>query len=218
MNLVCFPHYTCGGLLCDIFSKTFSPVGQNGGINSLSHRIGKIGDSDTVYTDFDPKEFDNIIKEFNLNQTVWAGTHCWPGNVNLTSFDKVVCVTTTTFKSKIYRWMRAYYHYYNNSTPWTEKSGKERIDKERETAKNYLKPFLPVFDKPNVINIEFSEIVETSVGFEKLVDGFDFQEHMTRWKNINKFLYDSDLWNSVPVVRFYEAEYETQLKQFYVYE
>ena len=156
MNLICFPHYTCGGLLCDIFSNTFSSVGHNGGINSFAHDIGKIGDSDSVFTEFDQEAFNSIIQSLNVDQHSWIGTHCWPGNVNLESFDRVLCVTTTTARSKIYRWIRAYYLYYTNSKPWIEKLGQARIDKERETAKNYLMPFLPVLDKTNVINIEFS--------------------------------------------------------------
>jgi hypothetical protein len=218
MNLICFPHYTCGGLLCDIFSNTFSSVGHNGGINSFAHNIGKIGDSDSVFTEFDPETFNSIIQSLEVDQHSWIGTHCWPGNVNLESFDKVLCVTTTTARSKIYRWIRAYYLYYTNSKPWIEKSGQARIDKERETAKNYLTPFLPVLDKTNVINIEFSEIVETSAEFTEMVKGFDFCPHIDRWKNLNDFLYDLNIWNSVPFARFYEAEYETQLKKSYLYE
>ena len=53
MKLVCFPHYTAGGLLCDILQGKFSVIGTNNGINSNEHSLGKIGDSDTVYTDFD---------------------------------------------------------------------------------------------------------------------------------------------------------------------
>ena len=53
MKLVCFPHYTCGGLLCDILNDTFSNIGTNGGINNIHHSIGKIGDVDTVQTNFD---------------------------------------------------------------------------------------------------------------------------------------------------------------------
>ena len=49
MNLVCFPHYTCGGLLIDILSDTFPPLNsRTNGINSSRHNLGKIGDSDTV--------------------------------------------------------------------------------------------------------------------------------------------------------------------------
>ena len=47
MNLICFPHYTCGGVLCDILNQTFSPVLSHGGLGSIHHAIGKIGDYPT---------------------------------------------------------------------------------------------------------------------------------------------------------------------------
>ena len=80
----------------------------------------------------------------------------------------ILIITTTTSRSKIYRWTRANYHYYEKSVPWQSTHGMDRIDKERETAKNYLKPFLPVFGA-NTVNIEFSEIVEQTPQFLNLV-------------------------------------------------
>jgi hypothetical protein len=95
-------------------------------------------------------------------------------------------------------------------------SGQERVDKERETAKNYLVPFMPL-NHPKVINIEFSEIVENTTEFKKLVNEKDLVKNMDRWQTINKFLYDKNIWNSAPTKRFYEAEYEQQLSKYYVY-
>ena len=63
MNLICFPHYTCGGLMCDLLSNTFSPVGKNGGIDSILHEIGKIGDSDMVFDQFDVGTFVAKLKK-----------------------------------------------------------------------------------------------------------------------------------------------------------
>jgi hypothetical protein len=66
MNLICFPHYTCGGLLCDILNGTFSEITSDGGVNSIGHGLGKIGDSDTVMIDYDPDRqeiWKNICKE-----------------------------------------------------------------------------------------------------------------------------------------------------------
>ena len=217
MNLICFPHYTCGGLLCDIFQQTFSPVSPNGGIGSFLHSIGKIGDSDSVFDQFDAEIFNSTIQTLNYDQNTWIGTHCWPGKIDLSKFERVLLITTTTFRSKLYRWIRAYYHYYSSSEPWMEKVGLDRIDKERETAKNYLKPFLPVH-ADNIINLEFSEVVDVSQEFKKLVETVDYRPHISRWQELNNFLYDSDIWNSTPVKRFYEAESEIQLKKFYQYE
>lgn len=216
MNFIGFPHYTCGGLLCDIFNKTFSEIAPNGGINSISHSLGKIGDSASIFDQYDSQEFKNMIKNLNVDSDTWIGSHCRPTNDDLKLFDQVLLITTTTFRSKLYRWARAYHHYYTNSQPWTEKFGQDRIDKERETAKNYLKSYLPVYAE-NVINIEFAEVVEISKEFQDLVQKFDFAPHLARWQQLNKFLYDSTFWTTDLVRRFYEAEYETQLKKFYLY-
>lgn len=219
MNLICFPHYTCGGLLNDIFEQKFSNVANNGGISSILHSIGKIGDSDSVFDNYDANEFLSTLNklEKNVKKDEWVGTHCWPGLIDTTSINQIVAVTTTTYRSKLYRWIRAYYHYYLKSYPWTEVTGQDRIDKERETAKNYLKPFLPT-DGKNIINIEFSEIVETGPEFLKLTQGLEINSHMDRWKSINYFLYNTNIWNSTAFRRFYEAELETQLSKFYIYE
>jgi hypothetical protein len=217
MNLVCFPHYTCGGLLCDILNNTFSTVGSNGGINSIMHGVGKIGDTNTVFVEFDACEFERTVTALNLSDNQWIGTHCWPANINTSIFNHVIVVTTTTYRSKIYRWLRAYHHYYTKSTAWLELSGMARIDKERETAKNYLIPFMPVM-QPNVTNIEFAEIVETSAEFAALVVGSDVGKHMERWKSINTFLYDTNIWFSDPASRYYESELETTLQKHYAYQ
>jgi hypothetical protein len=217
MNLICFPHYTCGGLLCDILNNTFSPVANNKGIASINHNYGKIGDADTVMTEFDAEKFISDISKNNIPQNAWIGTHCWPKKIDLSIFEKVLVITTTTFRSKIYRWARAYYHYYYESDPWVAVDGQQRIDKERETAKNYLIPFLPIF-QPNVVNIEFAEIVESTKSFNNITFGFSVNGHMNRWKQINNFLYDEQFWNSNPVKRYYEAEHELNLQTYYVYE
>jgi hypothetical protein len=178
--------------------------------------MGKIGDADTVMIDYDASEFLNQLKKRNVADSDWIGTHCWPGKLDLSLFDQVIVVTTCTFKSQLYRWTRAYYLYYFNSQPWIEVSGMARIDKERETAKNYLIPFEPVFH-PNVINIEFAEVVENSVQFQNLVKPKKVTHHLERWRQVNNFLFDSEIWKSVPFQRFYEAQTETKLCQYYEY-
>lgn len=215
MNLVCFPHYTCGGLLIDILSDTFSPLNpRTNGIASVRHNVGKIGDSSTVQTEFDTAQFVNKLVDLKLPNNEWVGTHAWPGNVDLSGFDQVICVTTMTYRSRIYRWARAFYHYYHNSTPW-QLSGAKLIDKQRETAKNYVVPFKPV---STAINIEFSEIVENSAQFQQLVTAHSTQASLDRWREVNAFLYADNFWQSVPVQRYYEAELELSLDQSYVYQ
>ena len=215
-NIICFPHYTAGGLLCDILSSTYSKIGVTGGVASLTHFLGKIGDADTVFDEYDPVELLLKLKETEPDENQWVGTHCWPGLLDISQLNQIIVITTTTHRSKLYRWIRAYYHYYEKSEPWQVLSGIERLDKERETAKNYVKPFLPVAGS-NVINIEFAEIVDGGQQFNNLTAGHDISIHMSRWKTVNNFLYDSEIWNSTPVKRFYEAEVEINLNQPYIY-
>jgi len=202
--------------LCDILSKTYSNLGKNGGINSIHHAMGKISDADTVFDNYDPKELLSELAKITIDKNCWIGSHCWPGLLDISQFNQIIAITTTTHRSKLYRWIRAYYHYYEKSEPWLAVSGLERIDKERETAKNYIKPFLPVVG-PNVINIEFAEIVDNSTQFNNLIANYTASKHMERWKEVNSFLYNSELWNSTPVNRFYEAEVEVNLNQQYIY-
>lgn len=217
MNLICFPHYTCGGLLCDILQDTFSQVGSHGGLKSINHSIGRIGDSDSIYDQFDPDFFYNTIKNLKVDPGNWVGTHCWPGQLDLGMFDQVLLITTETYRSKVYRWIRAYYHYYLKSQPWYQESGQRLVDKQRETAKNYLKPFKAV-SGTNVVNLEFSEVVEQTMAFRRVVEPHDYAPHMTRWQGFNKFLYTSDMWSHPAVRRFHEAELETALDTHYLYE
>lgn len=213
MNLICFPHYTCGGLLGDILSNTFSPMLPNGGIESFSHTLGKIGDSASVHIDYNVAEF--MAKVSKVERGTWVGTHCWPGRLPLTEFDKIINVTTATSRSKIYRWLRAYNLYF--APQWTELQGLELTDKVRETAKSYLIGFVPV-QAANVYNIEFADVVENTAEFKHLVDYRNTDMHLGRWQETNKFLFDSNLWNSDAVKSFYQAEHETALKRYYRYE
>ena len=213
MKLICFPHYTCGGLLCDIFNGTFSPVAGNGGIASIAHKLGNIGDADTVNTDFSIDELKSQLEL--LDYSGWVGTHCWPGKLPLSEFESLICVTTTTWPSKLYRWLRAYHHYF--SIQWLHLSGIELVDKMRETAKNYHVAFEPV-TAHNVVNIEFADIVENTAEFRYIVREHNATRHMERSKVLNNFLYDSDLWQNNLVKTFYQAEMELSLQRYYKYE
>jgi hypothetical protein len=201
-----------------MLNGTFSEIGPNSGVNSIGHGLGKIGDSDTVMIDYDQKMFLDMFEKLKLECTVgWIGTHCWPGRHDLSVTEQVILVTTTTFRSKLYRWIRAYHHYYLKSEPWISVTGQQRIDKERETAKNYLITFEPIF-QPNVVNIEFAEVVENSVEFQNLVEHCNIEQHLDRWRKINSFLYEPNIWSSTAFQRFYEAESEICLNKHYVYQ
>jgi hypothetical protein len=215
MNLVCFPHYTCGGLLCDILNNTQSPLGYNGGVASPHHNLGKMGDSDSVLVDYDVAQFMKKISRFP-NQW-YLGTHNWPGHLPLDKFNQVINITTSTHRSRLYRWLRAYHFYYSNSEPWLSVQGQDRIDKERETAKNYLIPFDPV-SHPCVVNLEFSDIVELKPSFTNLVANYNSIEHIQGWCHHNNFLFDCPAWVTSASDRLHEAEVEVKLNTFYVYQ
>jgi hypothetical protein len=217
MNLICFPHYTCGGLLSDILNVTWSNIAPNGGIGSINHSIGKIGDSNDIFDVYDSNLLYKKIESYTLKETDWIATHCHPGLLDFSKFDQIIAVSTSTFKSKIYRWARAYHHYYDKSTSWKSVNGLDRIDKERETAKNYLKSFSPAV-ADNIVNIEFSEVVENTKMFKKLTGNLETKTHLDRWHTVNSFLYDPEFWYSTPVKRFHEAELEINLNTSYIYE
>lgn len=213
-NLVCYPHYTCGGLLCDIFNNTWSQVGSRGNILNREHSLGKIGDSNTVFTDFDQQTLIDKIDQLCLPNDTWIGTHCWPDKNLCNRFNKVIVVTTATSRSQIYRWARAYHHFFEPK--WTDLSGIEKNDKIRETAKNYILPFDPVLH-PNVVNLEFTNVVENTAEFRSVAESCNLQSHINRWQQVNTFLYDRDFWNSTAAKSFFQAEYELKLKKYYQY-
>jgi hypothetical protein len=200
--------------------QTFSPLGDNGGIKSWNHSIGKIGDSESIFDDYNENKFMSVLDKVGFDNDNWVSTHCWPGRLsesNTIKINQIILVSTDTSRSKLYRWIRAYHHYFKNSDAWKDLSGINLIDKARETAKNYIVPFRGLF-RPNVTNIEFSEIVESSPQFLNLVKDFKIDSHLTRWRSVNNFLYETDLWNSIPVKRFHEAEVEYTTGKSYIYE
>jgi len=217
-NLIAYPHYTCGGLLCDILNNTFTEPKEGdapGAINSIQHNLGKIGDTNNVLMEYDEQEIIDALYKIDQPSGTWVGTHCHPNERLINEFDIIICVTTSTFRSKIYRWARAYYHFYKPL--WEQYTDMDLIDRARETAKNYLIPFEPI-NAPNVINLEFANVVENSAEFIQIVNGnVILEKHLNRWKDINYFLYDEKFWNTEYSKRYYEAEYEQKLNKSYRY-
>jgi len=134
MKLICFPHYTAGGLLCDIFNNMFSKQHPNGGLNNPYHSVGKIGDHSSVLIDYDVDQLNKKIKQY-INTDSTIGTHCWPGQLNLDQFELTINITTATFRSRAYRWARAYHHTMLKVNPgcqcraWTELTKNEKLPK-----------------------------------------------------------------------------------------
>lgn len=213
-KLICFPHYTCGGLLSDILNNMFSPIGPWGAITNLKYNMGKIGDTATIHQAADVESIMASVQDI-LDQDVWIETHAWPGILPLEKFEKVISVTTATARSKIYRWSRAYHHYFRPQ--WTELQGMELIDKARETAKNYLVPFRPV-TAPNVVNVEFADFVDCTAEAMKIIGEHNYEPNIQRWQKINDFLYVPDFWNTFESQMFYQAEHEHNLQRYYIYQ
>lgn len=215
-NLVCFPHYTCGALICDIMMDKISPIESNGAIGSVEHRRAKFKDSHGISI-VDPQIFQNRIAHLTSIGEFegWMGTHAWPGQLPLNDFEKVLVITTVTDRSKIYRWSRAYRHLF--LPQWQTLDIKQHIDKARETAKNYLAAFDPVF-KNNVTNIEFADIVETTAEFIGIIKEKNYHQSLARWQRVNNFLFDPNFWNTDEAKFFYQAQVEHIHKRKYVYE
>jgi hypothetical protein len=158
-----------------------------------------------------------LTKIKNIPDNTWVGTHCWPGSMIQQDFNQIIAITTTTHRSKCYRWLRAYHHYFAKKWEPFNFTAEETVDKIRETAKNYLVPFEAVF-APNVINIEFADIVEKTSEFLKIAPEKNVKKHLARWQQLNHFLYKTDLWNTELIKIFYQAETEVNLKRYYIYE
>ena len=205
MNLVCFPHYTAGGLLCEILNSSESSIGKNGGFTNDLHSIGKIGDSDSIFDEYNVNELYEKLENSDLKNNDWIGTHCWPGKLDLTKFNKIINITTVTYRSKLFRWARAYELYFKNSEDFTKLSESEKLVKIKVIVQNYIKPFLPIHGV-NTINIEFSSIVDCDLYAKQLIND---NNRYNLWKTHNDFLYNSTLWNLDIAKWFNEAEYNS---------
>lgn len=213
MKVISYPHYTCGGLLCDILNNTNSGI-RDGGFNNRQSQLGKLPDVNGMLFEFDQHDLlDGLRQE---PEELWVGTHCWLGGLDLDLFDSIINISTLTYKSRLYRWMRSGNHWYKNSHPWQGLNKQELIDKQRETAKNYLQSF-PAIDHPKVINIDFADVVEHRPSFLRLI-GPGKEQYLEKWKLLNDFLYQDNILQSDLALRFHEAEYESSSGQCYVYQ
>lgn len=212
MNLVCFPHYTAGGLFCEILNNVTSKVSSNGGFLNEYHQYGVIQPDKPVLDDYDPQVLYSQIDQLDIPADAWIGTHCWPGLLDVTRFDKIINITTCTFRSRFFRWARMFNLYFSTRMP-TDLDDMDRIDKMRWLAKEYVKPY-PVFLADNITNIEFASIVDFDVTAKKILG---FNSRYGVWKDTNSFLYDRNLWTSDLALRYYEAEYEIFTGREYEY-
>lgn len=222
MILISYPHYTCGGFLCNIYNKEFNGFADHGGMDGEAHSIFKTrDDGKSPYT--------SIEELINIRLTTWeskygklpeaVGTHYPADKMPLHMFDSVINVTTVTSRSRMYRWLRVYHHYFMETSEWKSLRGIDLIDKARETAKQYLKPVGPV-DHKKVYNVEFSDIVDCNTNCYNNIYKLNeevFQELQALWAKKNSFLYESNIWDSDAIKRYTEAEYEINARTHYKY-
>lgn len=220
MNLVCYPHYAAGGLICDLLNgpPTRSYLAGSS-YTGLEHCLF-IGDNWEVYDEFDVAEFEQkrleALTTTPLGSNPWLGTHCHPKLIDLSNFDAAISITTDSTQSQLYRWLRAYNLYFKPQ--WTEYTGIERVDLMRETAKSYLRPFYHC-NTPLLHEIELQDIVKKSSRFWRVCQTFKSDVDFTkvdRWLENNSFLFnylETPEFNS-----FMEAEYEVSTKQLYEYQ
>ena len=219
MNIVCYPHYAAGGLICNILNQppvTGSHISST--VKSLEHFLF-IGDNDDIYDDFDSNVFEQKRIEAQTlypPNKPWLGTHCHPIGIDLSNFKLSISITTNSFESKLYRWLRAYNLFFKPQ--WEHYTGVERIDLMRETAKSYLKPFYSI-DVPKLIQIEFCDIVNLTPKFkvmcQSLTNNTDFSKVDT-WLVNNSFL--KSYTNLPEYYSFLQADYELSTRTQYTYE
>ena len=196
---------------------TFSNISTVGGVDNDAHSIGKIGDTDTVFDNYNPADLQTAIGKYQPPSGTWIGTHCWPKLLPTEQYNTIINISTSTYRSRVYRWVRTYNLLFKNQWDLSELNYIGRMDKLRETAKNYLAPFNPVF-ADNIINIEFADIVDNTVEFQKILKNFEYEPHISRWRQVNYFLYDPDMWNNELIIAYHHAEVEANLHRPYLYE
>lgn len=196
MNLICFPNYTCGAILCDILNKESSQVGENNNFYSAKHNYGKIPANTYNGKDFDVDAlYAKTLRLDNIGNLrgAWIGTHCWPGLIDSTLYNNIICISTENRNSRIYRFARIFYTMVSGRWPNQPKPQKPK------DIYNYDVAFEKVY-MPNVINIEFEDWVNLTPEVEKILldfAGHEYKKHLDNrrkvWVELNDFLFDKRL-------------------------
>lgn len=223
MNLVCYPHYAAGGLICNILNQPPDSGSHIGSVVSSLEHFLFIGDNHDVYDEFDLMEFENkrqeALKTAPPNKP-WLGTHCHPYRINLTNFNQSISITTESFQSRLYRWLRVYNLYFKPQ--WENYFLLDRNDLMRETAKSYLKPFYKcnrLAGKEQLIEIELQDIVECTPTFKRICQQLTKNPNFGKvdlWLSKNDFL--KDYQHRPEYASFMQADYELSTGISYSYE
>lgn len=195
LNLICFPHFTCGGLLTTMLNDEMGVVVEDRQIvSSWRHQFGKrivfnnACDNESVFRLYNTERF---LKEITCIPNIgWISTHCWPGPLILhdsfNKIDQILNITTVTLQSRLLREhrVRALSPHINDYT-------------KHSTIVNdsYAISAEPVFHK-KIINLEFSDVVFCTGTFIDIVNllapnrTIPLETHMDRWRKLNYFLYE----------------------------
>jgi hypothetical protein len=208
MNLVCFSNNTAGALVCDLLNR--KPLVFNGyKVDNIEHSLFKLGDTPTVQLHININDWNKLVNKYK-DRTTWMGTHAHPTAIpDLTVFQSVIAITTTTRRSKLYRWLRYYNGWFLSNTPgWEETDELPKIDKIRELSKNVFVEFTA---DPRCINIEFEDIVTGVFVKQNNLNN----DYFLNWQSANSWLYETN--KSWAERRFDEAEWELQYGTPYKY-
>jgi hypothetical protein len=208
MKLVCFSNNTAGGLVCDLLNHQQS-LFDGYKVDNAEHSLFKLGDTPTVQWHLNHTAWAQLVNK-HKNQDKWMGTHAHPTAIpDLSVFQSVIAITTTTRLSKLYRWLRYYHGWFLSETPdWKETGELHQIDKIRELSKNVFEEFTP---HPGCINVEFEDIVSGAF----VEDNHLNRDHFSAWQSANPWLYCTK--KSWAECRFDEAEWELQNNSHYKY-
>jgi hypothetical protein len=182
MNLICFPNFTAGGLMCDLLNNTTNKFDGITLKANLAHSFLKLNDNGRVCRTFNKEYWDKRLNGSNilllitetLNKDLnsfYIGTHCHPSCIPieyLNKFNKVISITTESQESKFFRYIRMCH-----GLPSTMAE---------HNADNVIESFE---SNPNCINIEFVDIVNGKYVIENNLN----YDHYANWKKINPFLY-----------------------------
>ena len=204
MKIVCVGSYCAGALICDLLNGEASPFETSVIQNRFNHTL-KVGPDDKFLHLVLPTH----LAEWEKLTTRLVGAEWTEGKAfghhqpiflipNLDIFEEVYNITTTTMKSRWYRFLRHY---------WIEINGQKMMQEySMDNIKgmiNIIKhdpSWLPV-EGPNITNIEFEDVVSGKWCEETGGD----MKHMATWRRKNKFILD-DFEQDPALVELWETQ------------
>ena len=193
MKLITFNFNTAGGLMCDLLNGIQSPI-VKGEVKSPHHQTFKMRSDnglhwtqqklDYIINDITQSSIDYWIDISKKNQSsdMWFGTHFPVTKVpNIDDFEKIINITTDSMESKLYTLIRTYYLNILRGYGHFRDLGEIEPLLIKDTSFTY-------FDHPNVINLEFEDIVNGSF----ITDNNLSIKHFDFWKQHNDRLYNPE--------------------------